>query len=293
MEGPLAVQTGLNAIFTITIKNYSDAPVQNATVTDYLLNYGGYGGFTLEAATGGANCRLTGVTVRCTGIQVGALEAKSIKLAFVFQPSTTCVQRSVQAYATVASELPERDKSDNETELVWTTVRCNKATGIIPSSQASSKADTGTGEVIGTGTGSSMASLSSAASSSSTATVEVPTPPPPQPTGPAVCGDGKQAGDEECDDGSANGAPGGTCSTECRRTLPTAPETTFDKYQPLLLKIAIGWLVLLIALYAFVKRKAIMGLFRGEKEIAPGGGAAPKSIDDVPLDEIEMPWRKF
>jgi hypothetical protein len=289
MEGPLAVQTGQNAIFRLIIRNYSKETVQNIVVTDYLLNYAGYGGFNLEAASGGGTCRLTGVTVRCTGIDLSPAEAKVIQLNFVFVPSANCVQRSVQAYATITGNTVESDDTDNETEPVWTTVRCAGGDAVTESS-SSAVSSTGSSAVL------SSSSLSSAVSSvSSAASSEISSVAPPA---PVVCGDGIVAGTEECDGGSANGSPGNVCGTDCKRVLPAAPESSFDQMRPMLLLGSGGLLGLLLLAYAFVKRKAILGLFhRGGEEVAAAAaapaGEAPKSLDDVPLDEIEMPWRKF
>ncbi len=296
MEGPLAVQTGQNAIFRMIIRNYSSQPVQNIVVTDYLVNYGGYGGFNLEAASGGGTCRLTGVTVRCTGIDLSPAEAKVIQLNFVFLPSPSCVQRSVQAYATITGNVVENDETDNETEPVWTTVRCLGGDAVSSSSAVSSVA-TGTGTTTGTGSSSVVASSSeSSLSSEAASSSEVSS----APAGPAVCGDGIVNDGEECDSGPANGSPGSVCGTDCRRVLPAAPESSFDQMRPMLLVATGSLLALLLLAYAFVKRKAILGLFHrgGDADIAvappaASAGEAPKALDDVPLDEIEMPWRKF
>ncbi len=290
MEGPLAVQTGQNAVFRIILRNHSKEAVKGIVVTDYLVNYGGYGGFTLEAASGGGTCRLTGVTVRCQGIDMNVNETKVLQLNFVFQPSPSCVQRSVQAYATVLGNTVESDESDNETEPVWTTVRCVGG-GTIPSSAAASSA------VSSSGSGSSLSSasgsvVSSVSSTSSEAQSSVAPPPPPD-----VCGNGTVGPTEECDGGPANGSPGNVCSTDCKRILPAAPMSSFDAMRPMLLWASGGLLLLLLMIYGFIKRKAIMGMFHrgGDADIVPEApaGEAPKSLDDVPLDEIEMPWRKF
>ena len=68
--------------------------------------------------------------------------------------------------------------------------------------------------------------------------------------------------------------------------------------RPMLLLGSGGLLGILLLAFAFVKRKAILGMFHrgGDADIvapAAPAGDAPKSLDDVPLDEIEMPWRKF
>ncbi len=295
MEGPLAVQTGQNAIFRMVIRNYSKEVVKNIVVTDYLVNYGGYGGFNLEAATGGGTCRLTGVTVRCSGIDLNPSEAKVIQLNFSFLNSPLCIQRSVQAYATIIGNTVESDESDNETEPVWTTVRCAGGTGVVSSatgSATSSAASLGTGSSLASSAASSdVSSVASSASSEAQSSAA--------PVAPAVCGDGVMNEGEECDGGPANGSPGNVCGTDCKRVLPSAPASSFDQMRPMLLAGSGGLLALLLLIYAFVKRKAIMGLFgRGGEaaaEVAASAPAAeaPKSLDDVPLDEIEMPWRKF
>lgn len=283
MEGPLAVQTGQNAVFRITVRNRGREPVKNVVVTDYLVNYGGYGGFNLEAATGGANCRLTGVTVRCQGIDLAGSETKILQLNFVFTPSSACIQRSVQAYATVTGDVVESDEDDNETDPVWTTVRCVGGSASVTTASSSAS-----GALMGTETVASSEAASSVTSSEAPSVSSAS-------TAPVICGDGIMAGNEECDSGAANGAPGNVCGRDCKRVLPAAPESSFDQMRPMLLMGSGGLLGLLLLLYAFLKRKAIMGLFgrSGGSEAATAAGEAPKALDDVPLDEIEMPWRKF
>ena len=296
MEGPLAVQTGQNAIFRMIIRNYSKETVQNIVVTDYLVNYAGYGGFNLEAASGGGTCRLTGVTVRCTGIDLSPAEAKVIQLNFVFLPSPSCVQRSVQAYATILGNTTESDETDNETEPVWTTVRCTGGDAI--SSAAVSSSSSGSGSLTGTGSSSAVASSIASEASSSSEVSSAPA------SIPAVCGDGIASEGEECDGGVANGSPGSVCDKTCKRILPAAPLSSFDQMRPMLLMGSGALLFLMLLAYGFVKRKTILGLFhRGSGDPlddtsppaapAAGGGEKPKALDDVPLDEIEMPWRKF
>ena len=293
MEGPLAVQTGQNAIFRMIIRNYSKEAVQNIVVTDYLVNYAGYGGFNLEAASGGGNCRLTGVTVRCTGVNLNPAEAKVIQLNFVFVPSLSCIQRSVQAYATIVGNTIESDESDNETEPVWTTVRCAGGSAVVSSSESSSTGSS-VSSLTASGSSSVASSIASVASSMASSETQSSVAPVPQ-----VCGDGIVSGDEECDGGVANGSPGNVCGKDCKRILPAAPASSFDEMRPMLLMISGGLLFVLLLAFAFVKRKSILGLFHrgGDADIAPPvatpTGEAPKALDDVPLDEIEMPWRKF
>ncbi len=129
-----------------------------------------------------------------------------------------------------------------------------------------------------------------------------------------LCGDGVVDGGELCDDGAKNGTAGDNCSRECLYVNPqkAAPKTSSGavhnkksgsgaavpakpkpSYQPAqddssgsplftIIIAAAGTGVPLLV--GFLFRKKLMGLLRGKKA---------KSIDDVPLDEIEMPWHKW
>lgn len=274
MNGPLATAVNQNNIFSITIKNWSSIAAKNVVVNDYLVNYNSYGGFSLNVVDAGVNCKLTSIAIRCDGISVPAGETRVIHIGIVFLPSTPCIQRSVQAYATVTGSVPEADSNDNESEPVWTTIRCGSEPAPLQ----------GTSSESSSGTGSSVASVVSSAGSSSEMSSAS--------SAPAVCGNSVVDAGEECDMGAQNGAVGLSCSTDCKNVYPPAPQSTFDQMRPLLIEGSIGVLGLLILVYLFIIRKKILGLFHRGGAEAAAAGAPPKSLDDVPLDEIEMPWRQ-
>ncbi len=94
------------------------------------------------------------------------------------------------------------------------------------------------------------------------------------------CGDGVTDGAEECDGGDA-------CSDGCT-ALKAAAGTDFTGDPG-----AMPWAVTLglfgfIAVAAFAMRKEIHGLV---SKVA--GEKAARNIDDIPLDEIEMPWHNW
>ena len=95
----------------------------------------------------------------------------------------------------------------------------------------------------------------------------------------AYCGDGVTDDGEECDGGD-------TCSSDCVR-IKSFGALLFDT--PGIDKAAIvlsalgGAFVLAFVFRALVKRFA--------RHV--GGEKLARSIDEIPLDEIEMPWMKW
>jgi hypothetical protein len=319
LSGPLVFRRGQQVVYELTVRNNSNLLAKNVVANDYLINYGSLDSFILDASTGGSGvCVLTGISIRCSGFDLAAGELRTIQFSFLFVPSSSCQgSTKIQAYATVTSDLADTDLRDNETDLVSSTVNCFTSLN----SSASSPVNSGTGSsgtssalsssgtiipVINAGSSVSSMGISSSAqrsslagsgSTMSSAMPPVPAMPPalPVPSSNAVCGNGKEEPPEECDFGRENGSPGAVCDTTCHRLLPGPTSGVVDSYEStriLLLRISYGFLALLVPGYIFYTRKKWMRLFKDIEEDdlpVPHG----KSIDDVPLDEIEMPWRKL
>lgn len=104
----------------------------------------------------------------------------------------------------------------------------------------------------------------------------------------STCGDMVMDSDEQCDHGKDNGTAGNNCSAQCEMLKAAAPLQvvhTTSPYLPIALPLAfIGALGVLS--YIFRKKlHTFISKIAGEKVAA--------SIDDIPLDEIEMPWHKW
>ncbi|PIR49920.1 hypothetical protein COU79_02275, partial [Candidatus Peregrinibacteria bacterium CG10_big_fil_rev_8_21_14_0_10_54_7] len=122
----------------------------------------------------------------------------------------------------------------------------------------------------------------------------------------SVCGDGKKEGDEECDNGKKNSdAEAGACRTSCRQAYCgdavkdageecDGGENCTDMCQTI----------------GLLDREETPFVFGGIAVVLAGGGAfyllrsrkgkaggseksGPVSLDDIPLDELEMPWHKW
>lgn len=299
LEGPLVVQRGQTAGYHITVSNNTSGVIRNVVVNDFLINYGSLETFTLDSDTGGTGkCSLTGISIRCSGFDLAPRETRLIRVTFAFLPTTKCEARQkADAYATVTGEIQDPDNTDNETDLLSTIVLCATASSessrppVVPQRSSSSTivenppsslpASQSSQRSAGSDTTSSMNSASSASVS------QVSSAPPPS----AICGDGLLDPTEECDQGTMNGSQGSTCDTSCKRSIPGPPEED-DSTRILALRISYGVLALLVPAYLYVARRRWMKLFKDlDDEDLPD--PRRKSIDDVPLDEIEMPWRKF
>lgn len=105
------------------------------------------------------------------------------------------------------------------------------------------------------------------------------------------CGDGVLDADEQCDDGAKNGTAGDICTQQCTMLKSAAPAilgTTAGGMSPLApYAIALAG-VGTLGVLAFVLRKRLHTLV---SHVAGENVAA--SIDDIPLDQIEMPWHKW
>ncbi len=147
-----------------------------------------------------------------------------------------------------------------------------------------------------------------------------------------ACGDGVVDGGEQCDDGAANGTPGDLCTAEClsvpppkhlsssssssgsgaltgsgshvasgsgvvkkthsgaARPVPSASKSTYNPDaqptggSPLFTIVIVGAGLGVPLLVGFLFRKKFLALLGRNKE---------KSIEDIPLNEIEMPWHKW
>lgn len=77
---------------------------------------------------------------------------------------------------------------------------------------------------------------------------------------------------EDCDGGDR-------CTVQCTR-IP------FTQTTPGVIAIVGGGLLALLSTLAYVFRTQIKGLFKK-------GTVGPVSLDDIPLDELEMPWHKW
>lgn len=286
MDGPLIFQYGQQAVYRISVRNNSGIKAENVVVNDYLINYGPAGNFTLDAAIGNSGrCALTGISVRCSDFDLNPGEIKTIRITFVFEPKASCTtQQKIDAYASVTSNLVDQELRDNETDLYSSIIKCAPGQ---PSSSSSSRPvliRSSSSRSIVSSSSAAAVSSSEASSEESSSSEEVVT---------AVCGNSVEESGEECDHGEQNGIEGSVCDGSCRRILP-GPQERIDPFEPtrvLLLRISYGMLAMLIPGYLFVARKKWMRLF---KEMPDDDiPMKPKSIDDVPLDEIEMPWRKL
>lgn len=93
------------------------------------------------------------------------------------------------------------------------------------------------------------------------------------------CGDAVVDNGEECDGGES-------CTARCERVKTVGgllEDTPFAGKAAIVLSLAGGFLVLAFVFRAIVKRFV--------RHVA--GDAAARSIDEIPLDEIEMPWMKW
>ncbi len=101
-----------------------------------------------------------------------------------------------------------------------------------------------------------------------------------------TCGDSIVDADEQCDNGAQNGKAGNACTLTCEKLKSAASITgATSPYLPMAVPLAI---VGSLGVLAYLFRKSLhtfISKIAGEKVAA--------SIDDVPLDEIEMPWHKW
>src|SRR3989344_3012178 len=94
----------------------------------------------------------------------------------------------------------------------------------------------------------------------------------------AACGDGVVDTGEQCDGGE-------DCSDEC-----TAVAATIGGVRSLYVWITAGAAVVILGIFSFILRKQIASIFHSS---GPRGKGKNRSIDDIPLDEIEMPWHSW
>ena len=83
---------------------------------------------------------------------------------------------------------------------------------------------------------------------------------------------------EQCDGGE-------DCSDEC-----TAVAATIGGVRSLYVWITAGAAVVILGIFSFILRKQIASIFHSS---GPRGKGKNRSIDDIPLDEIEMPWHSW
>ena len=101
------------------------------------------------------------------------------------------------------------------------------------------------------------------------------------------CGDGVTDANEQCDDGARNGKNGDKCSESCQILQPVASVTSSNTLP--VTPIATGLASLgALTIVVYLLRKKIHGVV---SKVA--GEKAAKTIDDIPLDEIEMPWHNW
>lgn len=104
------------------------------------------------------------------------------------------------------------------------------------------------------------------------------------------CGDRIVDADEQCDNGDKNGTDGDSCSAQCENLKPAASvvSLTSGGLSPAAPYAIVLAIIGAAGIGAFLFRKKLHTLvssFAGEK--------IAQSIDDVPLDQIEMPWHKW
>jgi len=104
------------------------------------------------------------------------------------------------------------------------------------------------------------------------------------------CGDKIVDADEQCDNGDKNGTDGDSCSMQCE-TLKSAASLSsitsggFSPMAPYAIALA-GLGTAGVLAYLFRRRvHTLVSSLAGEK--------VAESIDDIPLDQIEMPWHKW
>lgn len=106
------------------------------------------------------------------------------------------------------------------------------------------------------------------------------------------CGDGVIDKDEECDFAAAlePGKEGESCSRQCKTVHAAAPESPLSRGGMLVLA-GLGLLGVIAASSAWYFRRRIGKVVRvsGKR----GSGVNAGAIDDIPLDEIEMPWHRW
>jgi cysteine-rich repeat protein len=108
------------------------------------------------------------------------------------------------------------------------------------------------------------------------------------------CGDSVVDPGEQCDDGARNGTPNDACSAQCTLLKAAAPALSTSSTSgttaipsPLPYEVALAAFGGL-SVGAYVLRKRLHGIVS-----KMGGETLARSIDDIPLDEIEMPWHKW
>ncbi len=103
------------------------------------------------------------------------------------------------------------------------------------------------------------------------------------------CGDSIMDADEQCDNGAENGKNGNSCTLECENLKAAAPAVLTGKDDS---AIAIYAIILAafgtLGVLAFILRKRLHKIV---SHVA--GESVAASIDDIPLDQIEMPWHKW
>jgi cysteine-rich repeat protein len=123
-----------------------------------------------------------------------------------------------------------------------------------------------------------------------------------------ICGDGILEKGEACDDGSGNSdmAPD-ACRTDCRFSFcgdgvkdetescdggelctPSCTLRPFLSTTEGILALFGSLLTVLIAIAGYVFRTRIAALIKGTTAVT-----GPVSLDDIPLDELEMPWHNW
>jgi cysteine-rich repeat protein len=103
------------------------------------------------------------------------------------------------------------------------------------------------------------------------------------------CGDSIVDADEQCDHGAKNGTAGDSCSMQCETLKPAAASVTTITGGTSFIPYAIALAVLgTLGVLAYILRK---NLHKVVSRVAGENVAA--SIDDIPLDQIEMPWHKW
>lgn len=103
----------------------------------------------------------------------------------------------------------------------------------------------------------------------------------------ATCGDGVVDAGEQCDDGAKNGTPGDACTNVCELLKSAAPSASTGGIPPSVFGIALAGFGSL-GVIAYILRKNLHMLV---SRVA--GENVARSIDDIPLDEIEMPWHSW
>lgn len=105
------------------------------------------------------------------------------------------------------------------------------------------------------------------------------------------CGDRIVDADEQCDDGDNNGTDGNLCTASCETLKPAATSmiasTTggMSPFAPYAIVLALVGGAGVLAYLFRSKLHSLVSSVAGEK--------VAQSIDDIPLDQIEMPWHKW